>query len=121
MNQTIVITIDDFHNFCTKKRVTSTDLNQAVHMASAIVDALGLPAVALPAADQIHRTVDVSVAGERKRVRGCMSAVVLTSIFQEEVRQFYTKTLLKSLPVDYQDLDVSNMQRSIINLRYIKL
>ena len=80
MNQTIVITIHDFHNFCTKKRVTSTELNQAVHMASAIIDAPGLPAVALPAADQIHRTIDVSVAGERKGVRGGMSAVSCTYI-----------------------------------------
>ncbi len=115
--QAVVITIDDFHNFCTKKKVTSHALNQVVHMSSAIIDAPGLPATKLPPVDDIHRIAEVVVAGDKIKVRGGMSAEAILSTFTEELPQFYNKTLLQHLPIEFRDLDIGNMQQSIINLR----
>lgn len=74
---------------------------------------------AMPTTRNVHRVVPVQIAGGAiVNCRGGIDANKVNELFQEHLSNYFTFSYLDSLPADFSQFDLTNVNKSLVELRY---
>ena len=113
-----ILMIDDFHNINTIKTPQKTELSNAVHMATLLMDVQEYKPVLQPS-QSIHREVKVQIPGRKQPqiCRGGISDEAVTNELQKFGTQYFLNTFLETLPDNYKEINPCLLQTSLKEIR----
>ncbi|KAM7427560.1 hypothetical protein ABFA07_021324 [Porites harrisoni] len=116
-NNFLLLIIDDFHCVQSIKDPKQSQLSKCLHMCTGVVDHQeSIPA--MPTTRNVHRVVPVRIAGGAiVNCRGGIDANKVNELFQEHLSNYFTFSYLDSLPADFSQFDLTNVNKSLVELR----
>ena len=113
-----MIIVGDIHCVQTIKDPKESHLSKCIHMCTGVVDhQQSLPATTRTV--DIHRVVPVTMAGGRLvTCRGGIDANKVNELLDEHLPNYSTHSYLDCLPDKYSQFDMTNVNRSLVELRY---
>ncbi|CAH3045429.1 unnamed protein product [Porites lobata] len=116
-NNFLLLIIDDFQCVQSIKDPKQSQLSKCLHMCTGVVDHQeSIPA--MPTTRNVHRVVPVRIAGGAiVNCRGGIDANKVNELFQEHLSNYFTFSYLDSLPADFSQFDLTNVNKSLVELR----